>query len=212
MRLSLRTSVVGAIALTLGMAVALPAYGSSNKPTSTGGSPITKYVATAAPSGKSCTAMGLSCKVAGLKNGTSYTFTVAAYNKNGVGTRSMPSNKVTPKAGTASVRTIVVTPSTGLSNGQSVTVTGSGFTPNDSVFLIECLATSTSQAGCNVASATPATVSAKGTIAATTFKVTTGTIGNGKCGTTAANAGACAINIGNITGGDSAQGLIKFKP
>ena len=234
MQLSFRTSAVGVVALTLALAAALPAVGAASKPTtprsvhavaasaaatvtwakptSTGGSPITKYVVTAAPSGKTCTAMGLSCKVIGLKNGTSYTFTVVAYNKFGAGTRSMPSNKVSPKASAAGARTLVVTPSTGLTNGETVKVTGSGFTPKDSVFLIECLATSQSQAGCNVASATPATVSATGTIAATMFKVTTGTIGNGTCGTSAANAGACAINVGNISGGDSAQGLIKFKP
>ena len=234
MRLSFRTSVMGVVALALSLAAALPADGSTSKPsaprlvhaiaassaatvtwvkpTGTGGSPITKYVVTSGPSGKTCTAMGLKCKVTGLKNGTSYTFTVVAYNKNGAGARSASSNKVVPKASTASTRALVVTPSTGLTNGESVKVTGSGFTPNDSVFLIECLATSTSQAGCNVASATPVTVSAKGTIAATSFTVETGTIGNGKCGTSAANEGACAINVGNITGGDSAQGLIKFKP
>jgi hypothetical protein len=54
-------------------------------------------------------------------------------------------------------------------------------------------------------------VSAKGTIPSTTFKVLTGTIGYGHCGTTSANAGACAINAGNPTGGDSSQAVIKFK-
>jgi hypothetical protein len=234
MRFSLRSSLVGATVATLALAIAVPAYGSSTKPSaprtvhavaasasatvtwtkpaSTGGSSITKYVVTSAPSAKTCTAMGLSCKVTGLKNGTSYSFTVVAYNKHGAGVRSMPSNKVAPKASKGAARILVITPSTGLTNGETVKVTGSGFTPGDSVFLIECIAKSLNEAGCDVASATPATVSAKGTIPTTSFTVTTGSIGNGTCGTTSANAGLCAINAGNPSGSDTAQGLIKFKP
>jgi len=233
MRLSTRTSLVGAVVITLALVGILPAYGSSSKPSaprsvhavaasaaatvswskpsSTGGSTITKYVVTSAPSGKSCTTKGLRCKVSGLKNGTAYSFTVVAYNKHGAGTRSAASKKVTPKASTTTTRVLVVTPSTGLSNGETVKVTGSGFTPKDQLYLIECLATSTNQTGCDVASATPVTVSSKGTLPVTSFTVITGTIGNGKCGTTSANANACAINAGNPTGGDSSQGLIKFK-
>jgi hypothetical protein len=233
MRLSFRSSLVGGLALTVGVLFAAPALGSSNrpsaprsvhasassaavtvswaKPSSSGGSPITKYVVTSLPSAKKCTTTKLTCKVLGLKNGASYSFTVVAYNKHGAGARSAASKKVTPKASTGKSRVLVATPSTGLSNGESVKVTGSGFTPGDSVFLIECLATSTNQSGCDVASATPVTVGAKGTIASTTFKVLTGKIGNGTCGTTSANAGACAINAGNMTGGDSSQAVIKFK-
>ena len=233
MRLSTRTSLVGAVVITLALVGILPAYGSSSTPSaprsvhavaasaaatvswsktsSTGGSTITKYVVTSAPSGKSCTTKGLRCKVSGLKNGTAYSFTVVAYNKHGAGTRSAASKKVTPKASTTTTRVLVVTPSTGLSNGETVKVTGSGFTPKDQLYLIECLATSTNQTGCDVASATPVTVSSKGTLPVTSFTVITGTIGNGKCGTTSANANACAINAGNPTGGDSSQGLIKFK-
>jgi len=232
MRLSTRTSLVGAVVFSMALVGIVPAYGSSSKPStprsvhavavsaaatvlwakpsSTGGSAITKYVVTSTPSGKSCTAKGLSCKVSGLKNGTAYSFTVVAYNKHGAGTRSAASKKVTPKASTMT-RVLVVTPATGLSNGEAVKVTGSGFTPNDQLYLIECLASSTNQAGCDLASATPVTVSSKGTLPLTSFTVITGTIGNGKCGTTSANADACAVNAGNPTGGDSSQGLIKFK-
>jgi hypothetical protein len=153
--------------------------------------------------------MGLGCSVKGLKNGVAYTFSVVAYNKNGAGVPSTPSNKVTPFA--SHVRVLVATPSTGLSNHQTVKVTGTGFTPNDQVFLIECVASSTNQAGCDLGSATMVTVSAKGVLPPTAFMVLTGTIGNGKCGTTAANAGACAVNVGNASGGDTAQALIKFK-
>ena len=233
MRLSTRTSLVGAVVFSLALVSFVPAYGSSSKPStprsvhavalsaaatvswskpsSTGGSAVTKYVVTSTPSGKTCTTKGLSCKVSGLKNATAYSFTVVAYNKNGAGTRSAASKKVTPKASTTTTRILVVTPATGLSNGEAVKVTGSGFTPNDQLYLIECLASSTNQAGCDVASATPVTVSSKGTLPLTSFTVITGTIGNGKCGTTSANADACAVNAGNPSGGDSSQGLIKFK-
>jgi hypothetical protein len=209
----------------------LPAYGSSTKPSapravhasagnasasvswikpaSTGGSPITKYVVTSAPSGKTCSTSRLTCKVTGLKNGTSYRFSVVAYNKNGAGVRSLASAKVTPNA-----RVLVVTPSTGLSNGEKVKVSGSGFTPKDSIYIVECLANASGQNGCQLPTSipTPLTITAKGVLPTTTFTVSTGTIGSGKCGTTAANAAACAISAGNATGGDTAQAVIKFKP
>lgn len=49
-------------------------------PASDGGSPITRYTATAAPGSKSCTASGQkrACVIAGLKGGRSYAFTVWA--------------------------------------------------------------------------------------------------------------------------------------
>ncbi len=49
-------------------------------PASDGGSPVTKYVATASPGGAVCTTAGLSCTVTGLSNGTAYTFSVIARN------------------------------------------------------------------------------------------------------------------------------------
>ncbi len=233
MRFVTRTSLVGILLVTAGLASVAPAYGSSakpsaprsvhavaastaatvswSKPTSTGGSSITKYVVTSSPSAMKCTTTGVSCKVKDLKNGTAYTFKVVAYNKSGAGVASAASNKVTPKASTGAARTLVISPSSGLANGETVKVSGSGFTPKDSLYLIECLKTSTNQAGCDLTTATPVTVSATGTFAATSFTVVTGAIGTGKCGTTTANADACAINAGNPTGGDSTQGLIKFK-
>ena len=44
---------------------------------------------------------------------------------------------------------------------------------------VECSLNATSEAGCDTATATPITVSATGTLPATTFKVATGAIGNG---------------------------------
>lgn len=74
-------------------------------PTATGGSPITGYtVAAVEDASKTCTpnpATALTCEVAGLANGTAYTFTVTA--NNGTHTAiSAPSNAVTPLASTFS--------------------------------------------------------------------------------------------------------------
>jgi hypothetical protein len=149
--------------------------------------------------------------VTGLKNGTGYTFKVVAYNKHGEGTKSTASAKVTPKAATPSKRVLVVTPSTGLTNGESVKVSGSGFTPGDSVYILECLANAKGESGCQVNGIPPsATITSKGILPTTTIIVTTGTIGNGTCGTTAANADACAVSAGNAGGGDTAVADIKF--
>ena len=66
-------------------------------PSSTGGSPITGYVITASPGGKTVrTAKVTSYLVGGLVNGTAYQFTVAAVNKTGTGPESSPSAAVTP--------------------------------------------------------------------------------------------------------------------
>jgi hypothetical protein len=105
-----------------------------------------------------------------------------------------------------------VTPETGLSNGGSVTLTGSNFTAGDSLYAVECLATATTEAGCDTATATPITASSTGTLPATTFKVVAGTVGNGTCGTTATNFNGCIIEVATITETDRADVSIDFSP
>jgi hypothetical protein len=107
---------------------------------------------------------------------------------------------------------LVVTPSTGLTNHKTVTVSGSGFKPRDQVYITECQANAKGEAGCDIATAIPVTISSKGLLPKTKFKVVTGTVGNGKCGTAAANLKKCAVSAGNITGGDSAVFKIVFAP
>jgi hypothetical protein len=68
-------------------------------PASDGGSPVTGYVITAAPGGKTVTTARVRAfLVGGLANGTRYTFTVAAVNSAGTGKPSVPSAAVTPRS------------------------------------------------------------------------------------------------------------------
>jgi fibronectin type 3 domain-containing protein len=61
------------------------------------GAPIIGYTVTSNPDGRTCiTAGATSCVVAGLGNGTPYTFTVTATNLVGTGPASSASNSVTP--------------------------------------------------------------------------------------------------------------------
>lgn len=115
-------------------------------------------------------------------------------------------------AGATSSPKLVVVPSGGLTNNKVVTVKGTGFKPKDQVYITECLFTAKDASGCNIATAVPATISAKGALPVTKFKVGTGVIGNGKCGTKASNLKSCAISVGNANGGDTATARITFLP
>ena len=107
---------------------------------------------------------------------------------------------------------LTVAPATGLKNGESVTVKGTGFKAKDSVYLVECLKTAKGSAGCSVVGIpTPITISSKGVFPATKFKVITGKIGTGTCGTKSSNLSSCDLSVGNATGGASATSPIAFK-
>lgn len=105
---------------------------------------------------------------------------------------------------------IVVSPWNGVKNNQTLKVSGSGFKAHDTVYIVECLSSATGGAQCNTLGATMATINAKGQLAPTKFKVITGKIGNGKCGTALANRKGCDVSVGNATGGDSATAKIVF--
>ncbi|MHB8333430.1 MAG: neocarzinostatin apoprotein domain-containing protein [Acidimicrobiales bacterium] len=106
---------------------------------------------------------------------------------------------------------IVVTPAVGLRNGEIVKVRGAGFKPKDSVFIVECLATAKGQAQCNISTVVAVTINAKGLLPLTKFKVRTGKIGSGTCGTTVKNLHACAVSVGNMKGKDSTSARITFR-
>jgi hypothetical protein len=69
-------------------------------PTDSGSFPVTNYLVTAGPGGKTClaTAPALTCTVTGLANGVAYTFVVKALNGAGWGADGGPSAPVTPSA------------------------------------------------------------------------------------------------------------------
>src|SRR5580698_4307231 len=132
---------------------------------------------------------------------------VAALLSTGIVTSGLVS---VTNANAAAKPKLVVTPSTGLTNHKVVTVSGTGFKPKDSVYITECQANAKGEAGCDIDTAIPVTITSAGVLPKTKFKVITGTIGNGKCGTVASNLKKCAVDAGNASGGDSAVFKIVF--
>jgi Neocarzinostatin family len=105
---------------------------------------------------------------------------------------------------------ITVTPSINLRNNQTVTVSGGGYAPNENVYVLECLYGAQSATNCNIFNNVPLTTDANGNIPTTKFKVKTGKIGNGLCGTTAKNIRACDITVGNQAGTDFGIARLTF--
>jgi hypothetical protein len=76
----------------------VPSNANTNNVVGDGGSLILSYTVTATPGGKTATGVSPPLLIKGLTNGIAYTFTVAATNKNGIGSSSTPSPPVTPRA------------------------------------------------------------------------------------------------------------------
>ncbi|WP_110457428.1 Ig-like domain-containing protein [Shewanella algidipiscicola] len=105
-------------------------------PASDGGSAITSYQVTSSPGGITASDANSPIGVAGLTNGTSYTFTVQAINAVGTSLPSAPSNSVVPKANQTisfnnpgaqnfgTTPTLAATASSGLTPGFSSSTTG----------------------------------------------------------------------------------------
>jgi hypothetical protein len=118
----------------------------------------------------------------------------------------------------ASGVSLKVSPSKGLANSQVVKVSGSGLPvttkgKKNSFFIDECNAAVTGQlsvadeAHCDVSVAKALKVSKKGSFI-TTFKVATGTVGDGSCGVTGHL--TCVIGVGDA-GGQGGVASITFK-
>lgn len=106
---------------------------------------------------------------------------------------------------------IKVAPSAGLHNKQIVKVSGAGFKPGDHVFIVECLASVSGAAQCALSTAKPVKITSSGQLKSTTFKVITGKVGTGTCGTKASNKKTCAISVGNAAKTDATLARIAFK-
>jgi len=93
-------------------------------PVDSGSFAVSSYEVVSSPGGKGClvSAPSLTCEVAGLTNGTSYTFTVRALNGAGWGGWSTPSAAVTPQA--PLTKSIVITGSRDTSDSRYVRVSG----------------------------------------------------------------------------------------
>jgi Neocarzinostatin family len=118
----------------------------------------------------------------------------------------------------ASGVSVKVSPSKGLADGKVVTVSGTGLPATtagkkNSFFIDECNAAVTGQLSvadephCDVSLAKALTVSKKGTFK-TSFKVATGTVGDGTCGV--AGHLTCVIGVGDA-GGQGGVANITFK-
>lgn len=90
-------------------------------PTSSGSYPVTHYLASSSPRGRTCLVVAptLSCEISGLSNGTAYTFTVKALTGAGWSASSAPSSAVTPAARVAPTITI-----TGAREGRQIAASG----------------------------------------------------------------------------------------
>lgn len=98
------------------------------------------------------------------------------------------------------------TPSSGLKDGTSVALTGTGYTPNLSLFVLECSSATGGQAACDITHLGMATSSASGAVS-TSFTVHTGTIGNGTCDATHTG---CVIQVADAAGTSHAAFPLVF--
>lgn len=108
---------------------------------------------------------------------------------------------------------VTITPASGLTNGQQVTVKVTGYPANMSgLFVVECNGKAAADPGtahCDTTNLGTMTTDASGS-GSTTFKVKTGTIGDGTC---AAGSTDCVIAVAPAAGGTAANtagGAIAF--
>jgi hypothetical protein len=133
-------------------------------PTSTGGSPIAGYTATAGPDGPSCTSTGsLSCTVGGLTPGAPYTFTVTATTSHGRSDPSRPSQPFTTVPDTTPP-SVVGQPD----RDPDVTITGQGWWRGH--VTVTWVATD-GESGVAGAQPPPSTVTAQGESTATSTRI-----------------------------------------
>jgi hypothetical protein len=76
-------------------------------------------------------------------------------------------------------------PNKQLTAGQVLTVTGRGFSPYQTMYIVQCNrdVAAYGEEACNISNYVQVTTTRKGLVPETMFTVQTGTIGNGSCGT-----------------------------
>jgi hypothetical protein len=113
------------------------------------------------------------------------------------------------------VTTIAVKPSTKLHGGEAVSVTGQGFSARVALDITECtpavLNGASTKTACTKKHMVAVTATAAGRLGPTTFKVVSGQVGNGNCGTTAKTL-TCYIRVApvKVTGINVATAAVKF--
>jgi hypothetical protein len=108
---------------------------------------------------------------------------------------------------------ITVTPSKDLHKGQKVEITGSNFPHKTELGIVECnpRVLKDNPAACATTHLVSVKTGSKGTFSKTSFRVITGTVGNGSCGTTKKNL-TCYIFVWepNVTSTVDAYAAIQF--
>ena len=92
-------------------------------PLSDGGAAIVSYTVSSRPDARTCTTATTSCTVRHLRNGTAYSFTVAARNSVGLGAVSTHSNTVTPTGALAACWSLATSPTVPLAPAVRAVVT-----------------------------------------------------------------------------------------
>jgi RHS repeat-associated protein len=160
-------------------------------PSSNGGSPITSYAATSTPGGKTGTGTSSPISVAGLTNGTAYTFQVTATNAVGTGAASAASNSVTPA-------TVPGAPTIGTATGGN-TQTSVAFTSpssNGGAPITSYAVTSIPGSKTGIGTASPIVVTGLTNGTAYTFKVTA----TNSAGTSSASAASNSVTPATVPG------------
>jgi hypothetical protein len=105
-----------------------------------------------------------------------------------------------------------VMPNKNLTNGETVTATGTGYTPGETVYVVECNKTvkKSGEDACDLADFVQVTANSKGKVPPTKFSVFTGTVGNGTCGTGKSDKD-CYIAISSEDLSETAVVKIVFK-
>ncbi len=123
---------------------------------------------------------------------------------------STPSSPA-PTQSLSGKQTIVVTPHAGLRNGQSVRVAAAGFTPNETLGVVECAdkGAATGEGDCDIAHLKTVTSDARGHVD-TTFTVISGPFGSSNVSCTTATPCLISVSQQSLAPTEEADGRISF--